>query len=750
MWNPIGKVAVIGAGVMGAGIAAQVANAGLPVVLLDDVPGKAEAAIALMPKANPSPLMSPEAARLMTPGSMAAQLPLLSECDWIIEAVVERLEVKRSLYQMIDSVRKPGGVVSSNTSTLPLSALTEGMPQGLAKDFLITHFFNPPRFMRLLEVVSSEKTIPEARDRIALFADERLGKTVVFCRDRPGFIANRLGVFWLQTAVAETLVLGIDLEEADAALGPPMGIPKSGVFGLLDLVGLDLMPMVGAALGAALPATDPLCQALRPLPEVERLIAQGHIGRKGRDKSGFYRLSPTRKRETMDFATGLYRPYRKPEKITGSLRDLLRSNTLHGRLAWRVLGPTLAYAASLVGDAADRPEDIDLAMRLGYNWKEGPFALIDRLGSDWLAERLAADAIPVPPFLRTARGRPFRRVHQGRAETLALDGSYQTEARPLGVLLLEDIKATSHPILRTASAALWDVGDGVASVEFTSKMNTLDGETMDLLNLAIERVQRDFQALLLYNETENFSVGVNLGLALFAANIAAWHEIENLVKHGQTTFQALKYAPFPVVGAPSGLALGGGCEILLHCDAIHAHAETYMGLVEIGAGMVPAWGGCLEMLRRWSEAPRLPKGPMPAVSKVFEIIATATVAKSAFDAKTLMFLRPSDTIVMNRSRLLAEAKTKALALVAGYTPPPPPLRLTLPGESGKITLLAAAEGQRRRGKATDDDMVIIAALAEVLCGGKEGISNVLELERREVLGLLRREGTLRRMERLLP
>jgi len=766
MMTDVKKVGVIGAGVMGASIAAHVANAGVPVVLLDivakDNPNRsaiAEGAVEKLLKADPAPFMSKSAAKFVTTGNIEDDLQLIGDCDWIIEAVIERLDVKQGLYAKIEAARKAGSVVSSNTSTIPLANLIEGLPARFAENFIITHFFNPPRYMRLLEVVAGEKSSLEAVARVSHFADLMLGKSVVRCKDRPGFIANRLGVYWLQTAVTAAFRSGLDIEEVDAIIGKPMGVPKTGVFGLLDLVGLDLMPHINASLAAALPKDDPFHAVNTPVPLVGKLIAEGYTGRKG--KGGFYRLNRDKGKlkEAIDLATGAFRPARKPqieaiEESGRSLNRLLEHDSAHGRYAWRVLGPTLAYAAALAGDAADEISSIDEAMRLGYNWKFGPFELIDQLGGAWFTSKLEADGVPVPAILRVADGRPFYRIHEGRRQALGLDGAYRDLVRPEGVIMLEDLKLNAVPVLKNGSAALWDIGDGVACFEFTSKMNALDPDTMDLLMRAIHRVAKDFKALVIYNEGANFSVGANLGLALFAANIAAWTEIENLVAQGQTTYRMLKYAPFPVVGAPSGMALGGGCEILLHCDAVQAHAETYVGLVEVGVGLIPGWGGCKEMLQRWFALGRLPKGPMPPIGKVFETISTATVAKSAAEAKELLFLKSTDGVTMNRYRLLADAKARALKLAADYKPPEPQL-LNLPGPSAKVAMKMAVDSFARLGKATPYDKIVSDALAEVLSGGETDITEtidedgLLKLERESFRKLIRRPETLARIDHML-
>ncbi|WP_334176400.1 3-hydroxyacyl-CoA dehydrogenase NAD-binding domain-containing protein [Pseudoxanthobacter sp.] len=763
--SEIRKVAVIGAGVMGAGIAAHVANAGIPVLLLDIVPPGAGnrnivagTAVEKLKTADPAPFMSPKAARLVETGNIEDDLGRLAEADWIIEAVVERLDVKQALYARIDAVRRPGTAVSSNTSTIALEKLTAGLPDGFRRDFLVTHFFNPPRYMRLMELVTGPETDTALAGRIAGFADRVLGKSVVRCKDRPGFIANRLGVAWIQRAIVEAIDLGLSVEEADAVMGRPFGIPKTGVFGLVDLVGLDLMPHISASLKAALPPGDAFHASNRDLPLIRRMIAEGYTGRKG--KGGFYRLNRAgggKVKEAVDLATGEYRASVKPEiegLARGDLRALLSREDRIGRYAFRVMAETLTYAASLVGEASDDILAIDEAMRLGYNWKWGPFELIDRIGGAWFAARLTAAGFTLPPLLAGLGDRTFYRIADGRRQALSPAGTYADIVRPEGVLWLEDIKLAAQPVLKNGSASLWEIGDGVVCFEFTSKGNSMDADIMALLGRTIDLVEKKYRALVIYNEGPNFSVGANLGLALFAANIAAWGEIEKLVEAGQQTYKRLKYAPFPVVAAPSGMALGGGCEILLHADAVQAHAESYIGLVECGVGLIPAWGGCKEMLGRWQSAGKLPKGPMPAPARVFETLSVATVAKSAAEARDLLFLRPTDGITMNRYRLLADAKARALALAENYTPPKP-FEVVLPGPAGKVAMTMAAEGFARRGIATKHDLVVAGELATVLSGGPADIidtlgeDRILELEQEGFMRLVRTNATLARFESVL-
>ncbi len=764
MADKISKVAVIGAGVMGCGIAAQIANAGVPVLLLDIVPkgggnrnAAAEGAVARAKKTDPAPFMSTDAAKLIECGNIEDHLARVVECDWVVEVIVENLEIKQSLYRKLEAVRRPGTAISSNTSTIALSRLIEGMPAAFVRDFMITHFFNPPRYMRLLELVTGPSTDAALAEKIAQFCDMSLGKSVVVCKDSPGFIANRLGVFWITSAVTEAIELGLTIEEADAIMGAPFGIPKTGVFGLMDLVGLDLMPHVTSSLAGALPKNDLFHSKNRPVPIIGKLIETGYTGRKG--KGGFYRLNKQegkRTKETLEFSSGEYRaeqPAMLPE-LAAAGRDLGKLMDAAGKVgiyAWRAMGHTLAYAAGLLPEAADEIAAIDEAMRLGYNWRYGPFELIDMLGADWLIVHLHAEGRPIPEMLEKAAGRTFYRVEHGKRQQLGQDGAYHDIVRPEGVLLLEDIKRASKPVLKNGSAAVWDIGDGVLCFEFISKANSLDDQIMALLGKTIALVKKDQKALVIYNEGVNFSVGANIGLMLFAANIAAWSQIESLLATGQEMYQKLKYAPFPVVGAPASLALGGGCEILLHCDAVQAHAESYIGLVEAGVGIVPGWGGCKEMLGRWATDPGTPKGPMPAVAKVFEMVSTAKVSKSAAEARELGFLRPSDRITMNRNRLLADAKARALELAVDYKAPAS-REIVLPGPSGRVVLDMVVAGFAKTAVATPHDVVVAGELGRVLTGGDTDIldtvseAKLLELERESVMRLLKTNATLARIE----
>ncbi len=800
----INKVAVIGAGLMGSGIAAQIANAGVPVVLLDIVPKDAEdrnviakGAVAKMLKADPAPFMSKRNAKLIEVGNLEDDLEKISDCDWIVEVVLEDLKIKHATYEKIQKHRKKGSIVTSNTSTIPLAKLSEGQPAAFVKDFMITHFFNPPRYMRLLEIITSDKTNKDAVKTITDFCDVRLGKGVVNCKDTPGFIVNRLLVFWMQTALNVAVEDNVPLEVADAVMGKPIGVPKTAVFGLIDLVGVDLMPYLANSMLDNLPKDDQYRKIYSDYPFVGQMIEAGYNGRKG--KGGFYRLNPdapkgSKEKQTLDldpnkFDESQYRKSNKQKLDSVSagrkgLRAVVETDDEGGRYAWKVLSQTLAYAASLVPQIADDIASVDEAMRLGTNWKRGPFEMIDALGSKeingpkWFADKLRAEKIAVPPLLDAVGDGTFYKVDNGKLHAFGTDNKYHEIKRAKGVLLLRDIKLNAEPVIKTASASVWNIGDGVLCVEFTGKMNALDEEVFSAYHQSIKLIgdgSGDYKAMVIYNEGSHFSAGANLGLAIFAMNIAMWPQIEALVSGGQKVYKALKYAPFPVVSAPSGMALGGGCEILLHSDHVQAHAETYTGLVEVGVGLIPGWGGCKEMILRYQQEERQnfdkavhgvtgektiwfsPKNtPMGAVRKAFETIALAKVAKSAQEAKEVRYLKDTDGITMNRDRLLFDAKQKALELSKNYELPQVNEEIRLPGVSGKLALDMAVADLRKSGKATPYDVTVSSAVANVLTGGEKADwtnplheDDLYKLECEEFMKLVRHEGTQKRVEHML-
>ncbi len=792
----INKVAVIGSGVMGAGIACHIANSGTPVVLLDIVPDGAgenngdrsrlaKSAIEKALKSDPAMLTHKRNARLITPGNLEDDLGLLADIDWIIEVVIERLDIKQSLYKKLDEHRKPGSIVSSNTSTLPLHNLVEGMPDSFAQDFLITHFFNPPRYMRLLELVSGDNTRSDALETIRRFADIKLGKGVVDCKDTPGFIANRIGVFWLAKGLAEALEQDVTVEIADAVMSKPVGIPKTGIFGLMDLIGIDLLPLIAKSFAETLDKTDEFFSVYKEHKIVMQMIEDGYTGRKG--KGGFYRLNTEgggRVKEAKNLRSGEYAKAAKPklagiEAARSGLQALVTHDDEGGRYVWPVLRDTLRYTASLIPEISDDIAAVDEAMRLGYNWKYGPFELIDRLGDrnisgpKWFADRLAEEGLEVPEIIRQAGDKSLYETIDNRKQFVTLTGDYRAVPHDPESWMLADKKAGAVPVTKNASAALWDVGDGIACLEFTSKMNSLDPLSLEMIASLPDIIEKDFVGLIIGNDADNFCVGANIGVLLFAANTASWKVIDGIIKQGQDAYMGLKYAPFPVVGAPSGMALGGGCEILLHCDAINAHIELYTGLVEVGVGVIPGWGGCKEMIYRnlakraqadslaanlggmfsWI-SPVKTLNTMPAIEPAFRNISTATVSKSAEMAKDMLVLNEKSRVTMNRRRVLADAKALCVELAKDYSPPET-YSISLPGKTARTALDMAVRGFVKSGKATAHDVVVSKAVGQVLSGGDTDITkelteqDILDLEREEFVKLVRNPDTLARIEHML-
>ncbi len=760
----IKKVAVIGAGVMGSGIAAHIANAGIAVDLLDVLATDnnnrnaiAEGAVTKMLKAQPSSFMHPKNAKLITCGNIEDDLAKLTEADWVIEAIIENPVIKQSLYQQLENICRPDTLISSNTSTLPLSILAEKQSDSFKRRFMITHFFNPPRYMRLLELVAPAELDPDLLNTITEFADIKLGKGCVQCNDTPGFIANRIGTFWMQTAVLEAFSHNLSVEQCDAAM-QLFGVPKTGVFALLDLVGLDLMPHILNNFKQSLSTDDPLYTIAELPSQLESMIANGYTGRKG--KGGFYRLHTTANKkikESVNLQNGEYSASEhfkiqdishKPE----DLRTFLDGDDKLNHYAWKVWSDTLTYCAELIPEIANNIVLIDSAMRLGYNWRYGPFELLDRLGIEWFTDKLNQQQRPIPSLL--SQGGKLYQIKAGSLHYLDKTAQYFPVHRAEGVLLLADIKLQTSPLLHNPSASLWDIGDGIVCLEFHSKMNTLDPDSLGLIQSSIELIKADYKGLVIYNEAEHFSAGANLALLMPAIIEKDLETITSIIRLGQNSYQALKYAPFPVVGAPSGLALGGGCEILLHCDAIQAHAELYMGLVEVGVGLIPGWGGCKELLKRWINLPKQPGGPMPPIAKCFETIALAKVSKSAQEAKELLFLAKGDAITMNKDRLLADAKARVLVLTENYHIPQETI-YTLPGKTAATALDLAINTLHLSGKASDYDVEISRHLANVLTGGDTDINQTLneqqlfDLELQAFVHLIQQPNTLERLQYML-
>jgi 3-hydroxyacyl-CoA dehydrogenase len=804
MSRDIQKAAVIGAGSMGSGIAAQLANAGVDVYLLDIVPADAEDrdiiaknAVQRMLKAVPAtdPLnagfMIPENANRIITGNIEDHLEIaVRDADWIVEVVIENLETKLALFEKLETLRKPGAIISSNTSTIPLKDLVQERSDDFKRHFMITHFFNPPRFMHLLEIVGGDLTDPELMSFMQEFGDIRLGKNVIICKDTPAFLANRIGIYFMFRTITETIETGMKVEEVDAALGTPIGFPKEGIFGLLDLVGIGIIPLVTQSLLKTLAPDDPFraFDHERGLNLVNGLLKAGCTGRNS-PKGGFYRMQKqedgSKQKQAINLQTGDYYSFEKPKLAPVKAarkrgpRAMFEYDDPVSRFAWVVVRDTLLYSATLIPEIADDIADVDAALHGGYNAIWGPFEIIDQLGTEWFCNKVIADGLTLPPALKLANNRAFYKEENGKRFRLQFDfennkADYAELKTRNGVLKLADVKRNSQPLVTHYSASLWDIGDGVACFEFHSKMNTLDPSTLWVLNQSIQYVQDNrYKAMVIYNEATNFSLGANIGLVqagFLAAQSksvkpfgvsgliegGAYKLVQALIYQGQNIFNALRNAPFPVIGAPHGMALGGGCEILLHCDAIQASAETYTGLVESGVGLVPGWGGCLRYLERCGHIEGLQGGAIPAVRHAFQTILMpqTAVSTSAQDAKKKHWLRNGDGITMNADRLLADAKARAIAMAENYQPMEP-AKYQLPGTSGKAALRMAIDDFYAKGDATYHDVVVADALADILTGGETFVgqyldeSELAQLERENFLSLLQTKQTRERIAHTL-
>lgn len=763
----IHKAAVVGAGTMGLGIAGQLANAGIAVRLLDlpagtdDRNAVARRALERLLDKNQPGLLHEDLVERITIGNIEDDLESIADCDWIAEAVVERLDVKKALYKQIDAVRKQGSIVSSNTSTIPISLLVEDMPEAFRREFAITHFFNPVRYMRLLELVRGQATRPEVTDCLSEFAERRLGKGIVVCNDTPGFLGNRVGVFAIQTALHAAFRLGLAPEEADAIFGRPMGIPKTGVFGLYDLIGIDLMSDVVQSLVSTLPATDAFHAVATSMPVMERMIETGRIGNKS-DSGGFYRRGDAargERRMTLDFQTFEYRAAltEKPAiaeeaEAAADFTLLLGADDKYGRYAWEILASTLCYAADLVPDVNDSPVAIDDAMKLGYNWLEGPFEMLDTIGVDRFIARLEQDGRRVPPYLRAAAGESFYRVRSGKLKYLQADGSYTTLERAPGIVRFSEKRRTLSPVFGNPKASYYELEDGIGLVEFHSKANALDGESMQLLERAVEDASRRLTGLVIHNDAQHFSCGVNLESILGFIARGDWAGLDAFLGHFQQTVLAMKHAPIPVVAAPAGLSLGGGFEVVLHADRVIFHANSVTGLVESLVGVVPGGGGVKEMLHRWSEHHGdVVKGAWSA----FMNIGYGRTARSPLEAEPLAMFRPGiDEYLMNRDRLFAAAIDAVHQLRPGYAPSRRP-PLAMPGRRVGAEMCAWLDEALEKGRLMPHDVTTGAQIARIVTGGdidagtRLSENDLCALEREAFLMLARTAQTRARIEHML-
>lgn len=753
---------------MGSRIAAHFANAGIPALLLDIVvpnqPDRSAAArkgIDSALKQKPGGFFTNSAVSLVTPGNFEDDMDQLREADWIIEAVVEKLDVKRELWAKVDAVRNPAAILSTNTSGIPLARIAEGFSESFQRNFLGTHFFNPPRYLHLLELIPGPATAAGILGFVSDFCDRRLGKGVVGCKDTPNFIANRIGGFFGATINRITFEDDWTVEEVDAITGPLIGLPNSASFRLLDIVGVDVMYFVSRNLYDAA-VNDPWRERFQPAPILATLMEKGWLGEKS--GQGFYkRVGPNREIHALNFKTLDYAPAAKVrfpsvemagqiEDLPARLRAVVSGKDKVATFLWKLFSDYLIYSAAMAPEISDRIVEVDRAMRWGYAHKLGPFELWDALGFRETAARMEAEGKALPATVQRMLSSGATSFYQAadsgsHPRTLCFDlagGGYQpVEERP-GVTVLTDLKRARGVVKSNPGASLIDLGDGVLGLEFHSKMNALGEDQIGMVYAGVEETTKNFEAMVIANQGQDFSVGANLVLVLLAAQEGEWDELNGAVHRFQQACMTIKYAPKPVVVAPFGRTLGGGCEISLHGTRCQASAELYMGLVEVGVGVIPAGGGCKELLLRL-------KNPQ----KVFELVGMAKVSGSAEEAKAMGLLNKSDAISMNYERLVADAKALALSLVPGYTPGQPRTDIKVGGE-GVLAAMKLYAWSMRQGKfISDHDVLIAEKIAGVLSGGRlsgeQAVSEqyLLDLEREAFLSLCGTMKTQQRMQHML-
>ena len=728
------NIAVIGAGTMGSGIAAQIANAGHQVLLLDlaarDGADKspAEMAIDRLLASDPPQLMHKRNAGSITTGTISDDFDKLADCDWIIEAVVERLDIKKDLYARLHATIGPDCIVSSNTSTIPISLLVEDMPADFRKRFAITHYFNPVRYMRLLELVRGADTEDAVIDRLADFNDRVLGKGVVRCADTPGFLGNRVGVFALQVGIDEAMRNALTIEQADALMGRPMGIPKTGVFGLYDLIGIDLMVDVVASLRSILPEGDAFHAVGGENAMISAMIADGFTGNKGR--GGFYMTGDdgsemARPLTGAGAALADWRPASSdlPDAAVRAadaaatrrepLLELLDGNDSCARFSRRVLGRVLAYAASLVPDVTSSPQDIDDAMKLGFNWQRGPFEMIDAIGPSRMAALLKEADLDVPPVLATEA--PFYQPDGDVLTVRQADGSQSPVRLPAGVMRFHMTRQTLTPIASNNAASLFALDGDLRLVEFHSKANALTDESMEIVAAAADDHGK---GIIIHNDAQHFSAGVDLNAFRSLIEASDWDGIDAFLARFQDAVFKLKYTPVPVVGAPSGLAAGGGYEVLAHCDRLVVHTNSVMGLVEAGVGVVPGGGGIKDTYLRWHAA----KGSWDeaAWQTWMNIGYGATGSSPQLSARMMYFRDGHDETVMNRDRLLPRAIEMIAEMQDGYKMPPPPVAQLADGGLAEKMEDFMQQGIDRGDFFPHDKTVAMAIASVMLRGSGDG------------------------------
>lgn len=717
----IERIAVIGSGTMGAAIAGQIANAGMDVLLLD-LPGQtsrnavAEAAVTRLLESDPPALINKGVAKHIAVGNIEDDFDKLAAMDWIVEAVVERLDIKQDLYRRLDATVSETCIVTSNTSTIPIKLLVEGMPDSFQERFAITHYFNPVRYMRLLELVRGEKTRNDVMDLLADFNDRQMGKGVVTCADTPGFLGNRVGVFALQVGIDEATKLNLPIETADALMGRPMGIPKTGVFGLYDLIGVDLMADVVRSLRSILPPEDAFHAVGAESPMINKMIDTGYTGEKG--LGGFYAVVDGVDK-AKDLGTGEYRarntelPQRANYAAAAiaqqreALTDLVKGEGPEADFCRHVLARVLGYAASLLGEVTDNPQAIDDAMKLGFNWVRGPFEMIDALGSDFVAKVLSDLGESVPSALQMSG--TFYSVKGDALCVRHANGDLNPVSLPQGVVRFHMQKQALEPIATNDSASVYAIADDLRLIEFHSKANALTDASMEMVAAAVAEPGK---GIIVHNDAQHYSAGVDLNAFLALIEKADWDGIDAFLERFQMTVKALKYSKVPVVGAPSGLSLGGGCEVLLHCDQLVMHANIVMGLVESSVGLIPSGGGVKETYWRWYKQ----LGDWDeAAWKTWMNVGYGATGTSPDLAQKLGYFRPEvDKQIINRDRLYAGAVDAVGALQTGYTVPQEPRFKLVGGDMLQRMRSFMEEGVAKK-MFTPHDLTVAMQVATIVC-----------------------------------
>jgi len=791
----IAKAAVLGAGTMGAAIAAHLSNAGIPTLMLDIAPTEltpdeekkgltlqsplvrnriVNSLFEAAKKLKPAPFMLADNAKLITTGNFTDDLVKLKDCDLVIEAVVENLDIKHKLFAEVEKYRKPGSVIASNTSGIPIESIAAPFSDDFKQHFVGIHFFNPPRYMKLVEVIPGTQTSGEIACKISGFLDQRLGKGVVPAKDRPNFIANRIGTFAMMATVHEMLEMGFTPTEIDQITGKAIGHAKSATFRTSDLVGLDVLVHVNRNLYPAVPDDEDRDAFLVP-DLINKMLEKKLLGDK--TNGGFFKKSKdaegNRQILELDLETFEYKPQSKTkfpsldaakqiDDLEKRIKTLVWGEDKVGLFLWKTMSRTFRYTANRIPEIADTIVEIDNAIKWGFGWEIGVFETWDAIGLPESVERMKSENQPIPANVEkmlAAGATSFYKHNGGEHEAYDLvNGAYKTIQTHPGVLILKDVKERTATIKTNPGASLIDLGDGVACLEFHSKMNSIGGDTVQMMNFAIDEVERNFRGLVVGNQGGNFSAGANIMMLLLAAQEEEWDDINMMVASLQKTVMRLRYSAKPVVTAPHGLTLGGGCEIAIHGDKVRAAGETYIGLVEVGVGVIPAGGGTKEMTMRamdaWAKAPD--SDPLAFLKKTFETIGMGKVATSAQEARAFGFLRESDAISMNGDRLIQDAKQEVLNLdAAGYVAPVERTDITVLGEAAESAMKLALHMMKQGGYISDHDQLIGKKLAHIMSGGtinhKTQVSEryLLDLEREAFVSLCGERKTQERIAAML-